>query len=165
MIKYVFYIFIVILVYIIGGNEFMDIFNPNGVSGKGKCADGHGKNIYFPKSNGKADINTILKNMSKLSKYPNKTIKWRRCLLISILIIMVSQCVTTNTLPSVKNFLILLAITYLILKSIFSLYQTHYHDWATLYMEQNIRKIRRHLKNTIIKNTNEICWFYDYSTW
>jgi len=146
--KVLFYIIMFILLLHIISNEAMDTFHPNGVNGKDKkgCFDGGGKYIIGGKSTKNDDINKIINKSMKLSNYTNKTIYWRRTWITSFILTSMGLYCIQGKFPSPKDFLILFMFSFIVIYLVNSLYLTHYNEWASMYMKNNLYKIKKHLK-------------------
>lgn len=146
--KIVFYVVVLLIVLKVIVTEFKDLFNPEGVDGKGKSMDGGGKHIYPYKYKKDDKAIDIIRKSKKLSDYNCNTITWRRCVLMSVLIIVIGQYTVNGVIPECKDFIVLLFVCFSIIKGFFSFYKTHYDSWASMYMKQNLLSLRRHLKYT-----------------
>ena len=131
--------------------EHMDIFHPKGVDGKDRkgCFDGGGKYIYVGKTNKNDNFHTILRKSHKLNMYMTKTIYWRRTFIISVCISLFGLYCIQGQFPIVKDFIILWAISFIIIYMANSLYIAHYNEWASLYMKSNLIKLKNLKYNEI----------------
>ena len=146
--KIIFYIFVFFFFIKILIIEFMDIFHPKGLDGKNRkeCFDGGGKLIFPFKYKKNDNIRKIINKTIKLSKYHGRTVKWRRFVLISIIVIIAGQYCAYGKIPDINKSLTLFAVMFTVIMGCESFYQYHYHDWASLYVKNNLSKVKKLLK-------------------
>lgn len=129
--------------------ETEDLYYPKGsrpFCKKNKTSgDGHGRYYLYGRGNDKDDIPKLLDRIQWTADYEKRTVKWRRCLILAIIISCVCLCVPCDT-NHVKSFAFKLLIIMVFIYFSFSYYYYHHDKFPAMYIKENIDRIKSILK-------------------
>ncbi len=127
--------------------EAKDLFCPSNGCDSKLCGDGKGKFYQAGKLSKEDTIETSLDKIVYLSKIEHRTVKWRRSLILALLVMGIAYGVQ-GSFPSVKNFIFTMMISFVTIYGCFSYYQYHYYDFALNMLEDNVKHIKSLKKKT-----------------
>ena len=141
VVNIIFYTLVIFFIAFLVKLEVKDTFCSNGVVGGGVTGDGYGKNIYggIPADND--TLNVSLEKIIFLSKSGQKTVKWRRSLIVSLLCSILIMFILNSRLADKRELLSITLIIFVMVYASYSFFQYHYDDFQARYIQENVQNI------------------------
>lgn len=124
--------------------EFTDLRCPS--VGSKFCAPGRGVAYFQGRPTNNDSVPVLLDKISLSSSYESNSVKWRRCLIISLVITFVLFLLVFSRLPTGQELLIFLLIIYMSLYFMLSYYQNQVSKPAVKQIDVAVKLIRQHLR-------------------
>lgn len=127
--------------------ERLDLYCPPEVKQfcKNKCGDNKGKYYIKGKPENTDTINELLNKIKISSNCEGSTVKWRRCLLLSIIISILIALVIMQKFPSGRDFFLMVFLAFIMLYFSFSYYEYHYNKYPAININKSVNYIRNKL--------------------
>jgi len=136
-------------------SERLDLYCPGEVNKycKNSCGDNKGK--YYIKGEPKSSdsVNQLLNKIKLSSNVASNTVKWRRSLLLSVVIVILISLVVLEKFPCGKQLVLMVFLAFIIIYFSFSYYEYHYEKYPVNNIHKSINYIRDQLN---LKNLDEI---------
>lgn len=113
---------------------------------KNLCGDNKGK--YYVKGQPKNtdSVNELLNKIKISSSCGSNTVKWRRSLLMSIVICILISLIILEKFPDGKSLFLMVFITFIVIYFSFSYYEYHYEKYPMINIDKSVNYIRNKLK-------------------
>lgn len=132
-------------------SEKLDLFCPKEVKQQcDKCGDGFGKYYVDGKSSKKDNIDILLNKINILADTQINTVKWRRCLMLSIISALLIGVIVYGKIFDGNKMVKITLCIFMVYYGSFSYYNYHYDKYQSQYIKENIEII----KNIIIEQKN-----------
>lgn len=115
------------------------------------CGDGKGKYYTEGKVEERDNISTSIDKIVYLSDIEQRTVKWRRALLLTIIILCLLFAIM-GKIPDGKDMFLMLLAIFIPIYGSYSYYQYHYYDFPATYIKDNAR----HIRNLISKQKLDV---------
>lgn len=120
-------------------SEHADLYTSPETKEKG---DGYGKYYYSGKGKDTDSIETLLDKLIILSNTGKNTVKWRRCLIYSVLATSFIVALKEENIPRGKDFLLIMLPIFGFFYSSFNFYEHHYDKYCREYTHYNLDQVR-----------------------
>jgi hypothetical protein len=128
--------------------ERLDLYCPGEVKKycKNLCGDNKGK--YYVKGQPKNtdNVNELLNKIKISTNCGNSTVKWRRGLLLSVVICILISLVVLGKFPTGKEMFLMVFLTFIVIYFSFSYYEYHYEKYPIININKSVNYIRAKLK-------------------
>lgn len=128
--------------------ERLDLYCPAEIKKycKDKCGDNKGK--YYEKGQPKNsdNINELLNKIKISTNCEASTVKWRRSLLLAMIISLLISLIILQRFPSGKEMFLMVFITFIIIYFSFSYYEYHYNKYPMININKSVNYIRNKLR-------------------
>lgn len=120
--------------------EYSDLFCSTN-KGKQICKSGNGVAYREGKPSPNDSVDVLLQKISYSSIYETNSVKWRRCLILSVVITLVLFFLLFSRLPTGREFLICVLIIYFTMYLMLSFYQSQVAKYAVKQILTSIKYI------------------------
>lgn len=104
--------------------EMTDLRCPSTSTKSRYCGPGKGVAYFKGKPSPEDDVRTLLEKISLSSSYEENTVKWRRCLIFSLIITLIFFLLVLSRLPNGNELLIGALLVYVLLYFMMTYYQS-----------------------------------------
>lgn len=128
--------------------ERLDLYCPAEIKKycKNLCGDNKGK--YYEKGQPKNtdNVNELLNKIKISTKCETTTVKWRRTLLLAVVITFLISLLILQRLPSGKEMFLMVFLTFMVIYFSFIYYEYHYNKYPMINIDKSVNYIRTKLK-------------------
>lgn len=140
------YILILVALVFVVKAELKDIHCPNPNCPKSECADyGNGMAYYGSTPSSSDTASKLLDKIQIAAKCDERTVKWRRCFIMSFLISVAIWLLVFGYIPSVFSFLLVLFIGMAVWHFSFGYYAFHHYQAAADNINGSVDLLRQKL--------------------
>lgn len=140
------YIIVAVLLYFVIRAEYLDVYCPT-QCWTDECGEGMGMAYAGSKPEAEDTPRTSLDKILIGAKFDTRTVKWRRCFIISVLITLCIFVLILGRLPNGIELALSLIIINLLLNGIFSFYSFHHIQNVSQFVEGNVKNLEEALEN------------------
>jgi uncharacterized membrane protein len=136
-------------------SERLDLYCPGEVNKycKNLCGDNKGKYYIQGQPKNTDNVNELLNKIKISANATLNTVKWRRSLLLAVVIAIFISMIILEKFPSGKQLFLMVFLTFIIIYFSFSYYEYHYEKYPVNNIHKSINYIRNQLN---LKNLDEI---------
>lgn len=142
------YLLMLVALFFVIKAEVTDMRCPNPNCSKEECGD-YGKGMAYYGSN-PSETDTIPELLDKIliaSKTDERTVKWRRCFILSFLIATAICLLVLNQIPPVLSFILMLFISMAVWHFSFGYYAFHHYQAAIDNINESVDILRQKTEN------------------
>lgn len=149
-----YFLFIVLLIFLIW-IERKDVACPTLTSTKKECEMYGGMSFSYTRPNDNDSCDTLFKKIWKASGAEQSSIKWRRCFILSSIIVFLVYffVATPGTIPDYKTFFLSFVIVFALLMMCFIYYSYHVYAIPEYWIKDSIKLLSKKC-HCNIHNTN-----------
>ena len=136
------YIVIGVILYIAVKAEWSDIYCPSQKYNAEECGEGCGMAYIGSDYDPNAGLSETLEKIDNASKADQRTVKWRRSLIISVVVVLCIFIFVLGRLPNGIELFICIVISEFFIWGSFSFYTFHHTDHAKHNINKNTEHIR-----------------------
>lgn len=148
VIKIVVFILFALIVLWCLRSEKKDMFCPEQHCDSKLCGDGKGKWYQGGMPKTEDTTSDTLDKIVYLSEIESRTVKWRRSLILSLVVMGIIYAIGSKV-PSMKDFFLTLIPVFVVVYGSFSYYQYHYYKFPQEFIKQNVDKLRKKIGTEI----------------
>lgn len=128
--------------------EKLDLYCPAEVKKycKNLCGDNKGKYYIKGQPKNTDTVNELLNKIKISANCGSNTVKWRRSLLISVVVCILVSLVVLEKFPDGKSLFLMVFIAFIVISSSFSYYEYHYEKYPMINIDKSVNYIRNKLK-------------------
>lgn len=143
------YIVIAVLLFIAIKAEWLDVYCPSQKYSSDSCGEGCGMAYIGSDPDPNATFSETLDKIDNAAKADQRTVKWRRALILSVIIVLCIFIFVLGRLPNGIELFICVVISEFFIWGSFSFYTFHHTDHAKNRINQNTEHLRE--MNGILK--------------
>lgn len=138
------YILLALLLTFAISEEKRDLFCPDGCTSwdSNLCKDGNGKYYNDGKITNTDSVTDTLEKIAYLTDTDDRTVKWRRSIIISIIIVIAISIMILNRVPTGSELFLYTGIIFIGIYSSFSFYEFHYYKYPKQYVKDAVQSVR-----------------------
>ncbi|ALX27557.1 putative membrane protein [Golden Marseillevirus] len=142
------YILVLVALFFVVKAEVTDMRCPNPNCSKDECGDyGRGMAYYGSEPQETDDIPKLLDRILVASKTDERTVKWRRCFILSFLVVTGICLLVLNQVPPVLSFVLMLFISMAVWHFSFGYYAFHHYQAAMDNVNKTVDILRQKTEN------------------